>query len=71
LDSSEAIEEYLNRLEHEIKALKEEALRICWWMRGSISYDDSMMLSHDDRIIINNIIKENLESSKKSGQLIY
>jgi hypothetical protein len=36
-------------------------------MRGGISYADAMLLSVEDRKIINNIIKDNLETSKKSG----
>jgi len=36
-------------------------------MRGGISYSDGMLLSAEDRKIINEIIKDNLETSKKSG----
>ena len=36
-------------------------------MRGGISYSDAMLLSNEDRKIINEIIKDNLETAKKSG----
>jgi hypothetical protein len=36
-------------------------------MRGSITYEDAMALSKDDREIINNIIKENLDTTKKTN----
>jgi hypothetical protein len=36
-------------------------------MRG-LSYDEGMNLSHEDRQIIGEIIKENLETTKKTGQ---
>jgi hypothetical protein len=36
-------------------------------MRGGISYADAMLLSTEDRRIINEIIKDNLETAKKSG----
>jgi hypothetical protein len=36
-------------------------------MRGSITYDDAVMLSFEDRNIINKIIKDNLETTKESG----
>ena len=36
-------------------------------MRGGISYDDAMALSTDERIIINNIINDNMEVTKKTG----
>jgi len=36
-------------------------------MRGGMSIDDAFALSVEDREIISNIIKENLETTKKSG----
>jgi hypothetical protein len=57
----------LDGYERETRAIKEEALRFCWWMRGGITYDDAMLLSKDEREIIGDIIKENLENTKKSG----
>ncbi len=36
-------------------------------MRGSVTLDDAFALSYEDREIISNIIKENLETTKKSG----
>lgn len=35
-------------------------------MRGGLSYDDSMLLSETERKLINELIKENLETTKKS-----
>jgi hypothetical protein len=35
-------------------------------MRGAISYDDAMLLSQQDREIINKIIKDNLETTEKT-----
>jgi hypothetical protein len=54
-------------MEKDAKALKDDVLRICWYMRGSISYDDGMLLSQGDKDIINKIIKDNLETTQKSG----
>jgi len=39
---------------------------MCWYMRG-LSYDEAMNLSWDEREIIGEIIKENLETTKKTG----
>jgi hypothetical protein len=36
-------------------------------MRGSISIDEAYYLSSEDREIITNLIKDNLETTKKSG----
>jgi hypothetical protein len=54
-------------MEKETKAMRDDVLRICWYMRGSISYSDGMMLSRTDQILINKIIKDNMETTKKSG----
>jgi hypothetical protein len=35
-------------------------------MRG-MAYTEAMMMSHEDRMIVGEIIKENLETTKKSG----
>jgi hypothetical protein len=58
---------YFDRLEAQSKAIKEEVLRLCWYMRGGLDYNDAMLLSLDDRKIIGKIVKDNLETSKKSG----
>ena len=65
--SNEEIENLLEKMEGESKAMRDNVLRLCWYMRGSIDYSDGMMLSRIDREIINNIIKDNLETAKKSG----
>jgi len=58
---------YFDQLEKESKALKEEILKLCWYMRGSLSYDEGMTLSHEDRLLMSKLIKDNLETTKKSG----
>jgi hypothetical protein len=65
--SNEDIVRLIEGYEKETKAYKEEALRLCWYMRGGLTYDDSMMLSQMERDIIGSIIKDNLEVTKKSG----
>jgi hypothetical protein len=65
--SNEDIVEMLDNFDKESKALKKDLLTLCWYMRGSISYEDAVMLSYDDRRIINKIIESNLETAEKSG----
>ena len=65
--SNEEIAEYLNELDSELKAIKKDLLTLCWFMRGSLTYDDAMMTSFQDREIISEIIKANLETTKDSG----
>jgi len=58
---------YLNSLDKETKAIKQEALKLCWYMRGGLSLDESMSLSQTDKELIGDIIKSNLETTKESG----
>jgi hypothetical protein len=36
-------------------------------MRGGVTYDEAMQMCQADRGLINEIVKENLETTKKSG----
>ena len=65
------IEGYLKNLEQQTKGIKEEIFRLAWYMRGSVSSTDLFYLySNEDRAIISEIVKENIELTKKSGMPI-
>ena len=64
---NEEIVRWLESLDKESKALKKELFSICWYMRGSISYDDAVMLNFEERQMIGKLIKDNLEITKDSG----
>jgi hypothetical protein len=53
-------------LDKEARAIKKDALKLCWYMRG-LSYSESMNLSWEEREIIGEIVKENLETTKKTN----
>lgn len=53
------------KLDKEAKSIKKDVLKMCWYMRG-MSYTEAMNLSFDEREIVNEIIKENLETTKKT-----
>jgi hypothetical protein len=65
--TNEDVGELLEKFDRDSKAIKQDLLTLCWFMRGSITYDDAMMLTHDDRSVINKIIKDNLETTEKTG----
>jgi hypothetical protein len=54
-------------MEGEQRELRTEITKICWYMRGGVTLDEAYAMSFDDRQIVSNIIKENLETTKKSG----
>lgn len=65
--SNENIINWVNQLEKESKALKQEILKICWYMRGGITYSEAMQLSFEERKIIGDIVNDNFETTKKTG----
>lgn len=54
-------------MEIEIKAIKDELFRYCWYMRGGLSFSEAYELSHEDREILSKIIADNLDTTKESG----
>lgn len=65
--SNDEIVTMINDYEKDSKALKHNILKQCWYMRGGLTYEEATMLSFQEREIINQIIKENLETTKDSG----
>ena len=63
---AEILEE-VKHMENGQKEVKNEIMKLCWYMRGSITLDEGYNLSYEDRPIIGDIVKENLETTKKSG----
>ena len=57
----------IEQFEKEAKAMRDEIIRLCWHMRGGLSYEDGMLMSYLDRELIAKMIKENLETTKKTG----
>ena len=58
----------LKDMESGQKELKHELMKICWYMRGGLSYSEASALSPTEREIIANLVKENMETTKKTGQ---
>jgi hypothetical protein len=54
-------------MEKESVDIRQEAIKMCWYMRGGLSYDHALQLSVSERTTISELIKENLETTKKTG----
>lgn len=54
-------------MEKESNDIRQEALRMAWHMRGGLTYDQALQLSTAERKIIAGMIKENMETTKKTG----
>ena len=54
-------------MDQEAASIKENCIKLSWYMRGGITYDQTLMLSPDERRMISDLAKENIETTKKSG----
>lgn len=49
------------------RAITKEVADICWYMRGSINWDQAWRLTRQHREIIIKLIKDNIERTEKTG----
>jgi len=64
--SPEEISEYIKQLDRECEGIKNSALKMSWYMRGGISYNDILNLSPKEREFVNKIIEDNMETTKNT-----
>ena len=57
----------VDAMDKETHNIRLDVLKLCWYMRGGVTYDEAMQMSQSERDIIDTIIKDNLETTKKSG----
>lgn len=62
----EEIEKLTDSMVKEIDGLDRNALKMSWYMRGGVSYNDIMNMTSKQVDALNSIIDENLETTKKS-----
>ena len=65
--NSDQINTLVESMEKEAVEIRREAIKMCWYMRGGITYEQALQLSVGERTVISELIKENLETTKKSG----
>jgi hypothetical protein len=53
-------------MEKDCSLIKSDSLKMAWYMRGGISYEDILNLSITERQAISKIIEDNLETTKTS-----
>ena len=64
---NESIVDMIKDFDKDSKALKKNILKICWYMRGGITYSEALEISFQEREIINGIIEENINTTKETG----
>jgi len=53
-------------MEQEVTSIRQQTLRMSWHMRGGATYEDIMQMSLQERNLISELIKSNLETTKTS-----
>lgn len=62
----EGVKKLIDRYDKDVEDIKKSALQMSWYMRGGVTYEDVLNMSVSERKAINDIIEQNLETTKKS-----
>jgi hypothetical protein len=57
----------IDNMDKETHNIRLDVLKLCWYMRGGVTYEEAMQMSREERDIISEIVKENLDTTKRSG----
>ena len=64
---SDRIAGWIEQMDKETTEIRQEALKMAWYMRGGLTYEQILALSANERKIIGEIIKDNMDTTKKTG----
>ena len=53
-------------MDQEADSIRKQSLKMAWYMRGGATYEDVMQMSHQERKMVSELIKDNLETTKNS-----
>lgn len=53
-------------MEKEVRAIKDEIVKMCWFMRGGITLVEMYNTDYEDRAVIAKLIESNLETTNKT-----
>ena len=62
----EEVKKLIESYEAQVNNIKKSALQLSWYMRGGVSYMDVLNMSTSERTAINQIVEQNLETTKKT-----
>jgi hypothetical protein len=54
-------------LDKEADQIRAESLRLAWHLRGGGTYEDVMNMSPQERRLVSELAKDNIETTKKSN----
>jgi hypothetical protein len=62
------VKQEIAKLEAEKKAFRFDLVRMCWYMRGGLTLSEAYMSTFEEREMVATLVKENLDTAKKTGQ---
>ena len=48
---------YLKDFDNQVKNLKLETMKVCWFMRGGITWQEALNLSPEERGVVSQLVK--------------
>ena len=63
----EQVSSYVDSLDKEADQIRAESFRLAWHLRGGGTYEDVMNMSPQERRLVSELAKENIETTKKSN----
>ena len=63
---NDQVEKFAEDMVKQIKGIKKNALKLAWYSRGGASYVDVLNMSSDEIDCLNEMIDDNLDTTKKS-----
>ncbi len=64
--SLDEITQLVTKMEKEVRAIKDEIVKMCWFMRGGITLVEMYNTDYEDRDVIAKLIESNLETTNKT-----
>jgi hypothetical protein len=62
----DGINQLVNEMDRDSKAIKSELFKMCWYMRGGMTISEAYMTDTQDREIIAKLIEDNLATTKET-----
>ena len=62
------VKQEIAKLEAEKKAFRFDLVRMCSYMRGGLTLSEAYMSTFEERQMVATLVKENLDTAKKTGQ---
>jgi hypothetical protein len=64
--TTEEISAMVDQMDQEADSIRKQSLKMSWYMRGGATYEDVMQMSNQERKMVSELIKDNLETTKNS-----